>query len=680
MIDTLVSSAQSLGDPYVLLAIFVGSIIGFVFGAMPGLGSIQALALVLPFTFGWDPVVAMFFYAGIMGATSEGGSVAAILLNTPGTPINAATAFDGYPMARRGEAGRALGLAAGASVAGALMGLFVLIMLIPFVEPIVLAFGPPEIFWLVLFGLVTISFASRASMLKGLAAGGLGIMLSMIGYSDVFGVTRWTGGSEYLWDGLDLVAFFVGIFAISEVIEFTSRGGRIAGSAAERIELKGFRQVFEGVKEVFHYPTTFVRSSLIGTFIGIIPGIGGAVANFIAYTTTLQVSRNRDKLGTGHPEGIIASEASNDAKDGGAIFPTLAFGIPGSAEMAILLGAMILLGLNPGPLILQEHPEVIWALVLGLIVANILASAYILFSANALTRLTFLPVYYLGPVVVILAMVGSFALRGNLWDVALTLVAGSFGYCCKRFGYPIISLAIGFVLGSIAEIAFHHSLMIAYGNYTVFFSRPISLVLMALTLLILFVSIWTTVRQRNAGRKPRRHDGGLSLAFCAILTLFVAGLMVALFQYKADVRLLALVIGVPTLVFLLVQLSGDSWSYVSDLRGHGQKESADGKSAEMAVSAGTVPQWGAVFQILLWLGGFFVLFLLIGFLAAMPLFLFMFLFLHGEATWRNSAAVTSGLWLFCFVVFHLIFQLKLWPGVMPEVIQGYLGGGILPTM
>ena len=678
MLDTLIISALNLSNPVILLAIFSGSIIGFIFGAMPGLGSIQALALVLPFTFGWDPVVAMFFYAGIMGATSEGGSVAAILLNTPGTPINAATALDGYPMARRGEAGRALGLAAGSSVFGAFMGLFVLVLLIPFVEPIVLAFGPPEIFWLVLFGLVTISFASRASMLKGLAAGGLGILLSMIGYSDVFGVTRWAGGSQYLWDGLELVAFFVGIFAISEVIEFTSRGGRIAGKGAERIELREFRQVYQGVKEVFQYPITFVRSSLIGTFIGIIPGIGGTVANFIAYTTTLQVSRNRNKLGTGHPEGIVASEASNDAKDGGAIFPTLAFGIPGSAEMAILLGAMILLGLNPGPMILQEHPNVIWALVLGLVVANLLASIYIFFSANSLTQLTFLPVYFLGPIVVILAVVGSYALRGNLWDVGLTLVAGFFGFCCKRFGYPIISLAIGFVLGSVAENAFHHSLMIAYGQFSIFFSRPISLGLMSLTILIVLVSIWTSFRTKSSDNKPLQAKNGASLAFITILTLFVVILMSGLSQYNTDVRLLALVVGLPTLALMLVQFSLETWAHLK--RRFGDALQGIVNVHEISVSVDTQPGWVAVYRTLIWLVGFFIIFLLIGFLAATPLFLFMYFCFHGRSTWMNSAVVTAGVWLICFGVFHLLFQLRLWPGLITEIIPGYIGGGIVPAI
>lgn len=698
MIDTLIGSAHQLADPYALLAIFVGSIIGFVFGAMPGLGSIQALALVLPFTFGWNPIFAMCFYAGIMGATTLGGSVSAILLNTPGTPINAATAFDGYPMAKRGEAGRALGLASSASVFGALFGLLVLVALIPFVEPIVLAFGPPEIFWLVLFGLVTISFASQANMLKGLAAGGLGILLSMVGYSNEFGVTRWIGDSQYLWDGIELVAFFVGIFAVSEVIHFTSKGGRIAGKGAERIELRGYRQVFRGALEVFRYPVTFLRSSMIGTIIGIIPGVGGAVANFVAYTTTVQVSKNRLLLGTGHPEGIIASEASNDAKDGGSIFPTLAFGIPGSAEMAVLLGAMILHGLHPGPSILQNHPEVIWALVLGLLLANVLASIFVLLSANSLTRLTFLPVYYIGPCVVILAMVGAYALRGNIWDVALMFLSGFFGYLCKQFGYPIICVAIGFVLGAIAESSFHHSLMISYGNYGVFFQHPISLTFMALTGLILVLSGVTWFRRRKVAMAPRPQDSNLALVFTCALAIFVLSLLAAAYQYATDVRLIAFVVGVPTLALLVIQIVSQIALRVSMAAAEASTGSSPalrlpipdtdagtanlpdpGGDGEQAGQSGGRAEWRSALHLSAWLIGFFALFFLVGFFASMPLFLIIFLRSQGTS-WTRSVIVAVGVWTFCLMVFQWIFALKMWLGVIPEIASGILGGGITPPL
>jgi putative tricarboxylic transport membrane protein len=350
MIEAFLHAAGQIADPTVMAVIFFGSLFGLILGLMPGLGAVQGLALALPFTFGWDPLVAMFFYAGIMGSVSEGGAVTAILLNTPGTPINAASCFDGYPMARRGEAGRALGLAAASSALGALFGIIVLIALIPLVRPIVLSFGPPEFFWLILFGLVTITFAARGNLFKGLAAGGVGILVSLVGYRDLFNVTRWTGGSEYLWEGVPLVPFFIGVFAISELIIYTTKGGTIARVKAERIEVKGMRQVFQGVREMFDYPVTFLRGSVIGTIVGIIPGIGGAVANFISYTSAMQASKNPALFGQGNPEGLVASESANDAKDGGSLLPTLAFGIPGSVEMAVFLGALILHGVQPGPL------------------------------------------------------------------------------------------------------------------------------------------------------------------------------------------------------------------------------------------------------------------------------------------------------------------------------------------
>jgi len=496
MLEAFLEAGSVLANVGVIAYVILGCTIGLVFGALPGLGGIIAIAILLPFTYGMEPVPAMLFLAAVMGAVPFGGSISAILINTPGTAPNAATCFDGFPMARRGEASKALGISATASGLGAIFGLIVLLVFIPLVRAIVLLVGPPEFFMLVLFGLVTVSFAARGNLVKGLVAGGVGILISLIGFSGVFGILRFTYGSNYLWDGIELVSFLIGIFAISELINYSVRGGTIA---EERASMGG--RVLDGVKEVFRHKLTFLRSSAIGTTIGIIPGVGGAVANFLSYITAKQMSKHPETFGTGDPEGVVASEAANNAKDGGALLPTVGFGIPGSGEMAVLLGGFILHGLTPGPMLILNHLEIVFALFLGILISNILASSFGLLVSNYLGKLTLINVAYIIPVVAVLCFAGAFAIRGNIWDVVLALVSGVFGYGMTRFGFPNVCLVIGFILGFLAEQSFSQSLMISEGNYAIFFSSPISIVLFSLIILVLLLPFIRGGLARRGGNK-----------------------------------------------------------------------------------------------------------------------------------------------------------------------------------
>jgi len=492
--DVFLDNVARIGDPQILLALLGGSLIGMLFGLIPGLGGIQALTICLPFTFGWDPQVAMFLFAGIMGSVTKGGSIPAILINTPGMAPNACTCLDGFPLARRGEAGRAIGLAASSCVLGSLLGVVVLLLLLPVVRLLIFAFGPPEFFWLIMFGIVAIAFVARGNFLKGLVAGGLGILISLIGYSEVFGVRRFTLSSDYLWDGINLVPFFIGIFAIGELLSYTTRGGVISSKA---IHVRGLSSVFDGFREIFRYPATFFRGSFIGVVVGLIPGIGGSVANFLSYTAAVQMSKKPETFGKGNPEGIVASESSNDAKDGGALLPTLGFGIPGSPEMAVLLGAFMLHGLQPGPFLLKEHPEIAVSLIAGLVIANLISSGLMIVGADQLAKVTLIPVRYIAPVVVVIGLAGAYAVRGNLWDVLLAIIAGLFGYTLRRHGFPVIPLVMGFILGVLAETAFYQSFKMGLGSYSVFFSSPISLSLFALVLLLLLYPFLQQLRRRK---------------------------------------------------------------------------------------------------------------------------------------------------------------------------------------
>jgi putative tricarboxylic transport membrane protein len=467
-------------EPHVIIALASGSVIGLIFGAIPGLGGIIAMSMLLPFTFTWDAVTAVYLFCGIMGANAFGGSISAILLNTPGTPVNAATCFDGYPMAKQGEAAKALGVSATASLLGALFGLVILALLIQVMRPVVLAFGHAEIFWLVVFGLVATASISQGSLLNGLIAGGVGILLSLIGLNEPTGLIRFTMGSEYLWDGITLIPFFVGLFAIGELINYSAQGGKIA----DQNVAANITGAWEGVIEVFRHPVCLLRSSIIGTLIGIIPGVGGETANLIAYTVAVQSSKDPDSFGTGNPEGVIASEAANDSKDGGALLTTLSFGIPGSLAMALLLSIFIIHGISPGPQLIIEQPVFIWTLLIGYVVANVFASIFGLLAARYLAMVTQIPVYYLSAIIAVIALVGVYVLRENIWDVLFVLVFGVFGFAIRRAGLPILPLVIGFVLGILAEKSFLLTVRIHDGSYVGLFNSIISWVLIGITIAV----------------------------------------------------------------------------------------------------------------------------------------------------------------------------------------------------
>ena len=498
MFESMALAATRLADPLAVAMLMLGVVIGTTFGALPGLGSIVALSVVLPFTFGMEPMLAMFLYAGIMSSVTFGGSVPAILLNTPGTPPNAATCFDGYPMAQRGEGARAVAVSATSCFVGSLAGAVVTLALLPIIKPIVFAFGPPEFFWLVVFGLVMIAFASRANMVKGLIGGGVGIMLSMVGYSDMYDTFRYTMGSNYLWDGIPLVPFVVGLFAVSELISYSARGGATvtAGKAAS-INWRG--QVLTGIKDVFSRPLQWLRASVIGAGIGIIPGLGGSVAAFMSYFVGMKHTTEPELYGKGSVEGIIASETANDAKEGGALLPTVAFGLPGSPDMAILLGAFILHGMQPGPLMLRDHMDLIYALLFGIVVSQVATSGLGLLATPWLARLSVLPSRWIAPFVLILVFTGTYMVRTNIFDVAMAIAAGIFGYVMRRYGFPLITIVIGYILGPLAEKSYLQSMQISDGSYMIFVTEPIALVLMILTVVTVAAPIVAAGRKKAGG-------------------------------------------------------------------------------------------------------------------------------------------------------------------------------------
>ncbi|MDP4594784.1 MAG: tripartite tricarboxylate transporter permease [Beijerinckiaceae bacterium] len=465
--------------------LLIGTVIGLVFGVIPGLGGTTAIALLTPITFSMEKFDAIILMAGIMASTPTSGAVTAILINTPGTAPNAATCLDGYPMAKQGKAGLAIGASSMASGIGGLLGIAFLIAVIPITREIVLLFKPPEFFLLAILGLVSVAVSTQDRLLRGLIVGGFGLLISFIGYESVTGEVRYDFGLEYLWDGLKLVPAMIGLFAIAEMINLWAKGGSVVEDPSK--QTIDFKQVLAGCWAPFQHWGTTLRGSAIGTLIGALPGVGGTVAAFLAYTVAIGVSKDPQSFGKGNIIGVIAPESANNAKEGGSLVPTLAFGIPGSAEMAVFLGVLVLHGLAPGPTIVIEHMDIIWTLILSLTAAGVLASIITLGSARWLAKLTLIDSRTLVPVVIAFALIGSYSLNNEILDVFVSLGFGVVGFVFMRLGFPRLTLPIALVLGQIMETSYLQSLRIGDGTLKIFLASWPSRILVLCILLSIFL-------------------------------------------------------------------------------------------------------------------------------------------------------------------------------------------------
>jgi TctA family transporter len=463
--------------------LLAGTVIGLAVGVLPGLGALQCLALLTPVTYGMSPPHALVLLIGAAGAVPFGGSVTSILLNTPGSSQNAVTLLDGFPLTRQGKAGLALGASGMASAMGGVLGALVLALIIPLGRHLILAFSYPEYFMLAIMGLSVIAAVAEGSLLKGVIAGLLGLLFASFGYDPVTGSVRFAVGITYLREGIKIVPALLGLFAIAESIDLLHKNQPLVTTLI-RDRITG---IGEGIRSVFRNFWLFVRSSVIGTIIGIIPGVGGPVAVVVAYGFSVQTAKDKTKFGKGDIRGVIAPESANNAKEGGALLPTLVFGIPGSAEMAVLLAALMLHGIQPGPRLLLDHPEVAYIIIYSLLASSILASLLGLSLARYAMKLTLVPVRFIGPVVFSLSLVGTYGINAEVGDMLVALVFGLLGYFMKSHQYSRAALVVGLVLGRMVQKTFHQTL--AAMGPVAFFTRPISLGILLGTLFILFWSV-----------------------------------------------------------------------------------------------------------------------------------------------------------------------------------------------
>lgn len=453
----------------VLVAILIGSAAGTLVGALPGLSSTLGVALLIPFTFGLDAPVAFALLGGMYCSSIYGGSITAILINTPGTGAAAATTLDGYPMTRKGEAGKALATAIWSSFFGGMFSTIALLLIAPPLSKVALRFGPPETFMVSLFGLTIIASVSSGSMLKGLLSGLIGLLIGTVGLDLQIGFGRFTFGRFELYNGIALVVALVGFFSIPEALTMIKEK-----SVVEECHKLEVGKVSLTGREARHLLPTWLRSSVIGTFIGIIPGVGTPVACYVSYNEAKRFSKRRDEFGTGIIDGVAAPEAANNAVEGGSMVPLLTLGIPGSAQTAIYLGAMMIQGLAPGPSMFQGgNAPVTYSIIFGLMLANLVMLALGTAGIRVFLKLLNLKKTVMVPLIVTFAVVGSYAINYRVFDVLLMLLLGVAGYFMRKHGMPLAPAVIAIILGPIGEDAFLQSYTIFGGNLLQFFTRPI---------------------------------------------------------------------------------------------------------------------------------------------------------------------------------------------------------------
>ena len=477
-----------------LALLFTGVILGMFIGVVPGLSGRVGLALLLPFIIELDPASALVLMVGVHAITNTSDTIPAVLFGVPGTSGVTATILDGYPMAKKGEAERAFGAAFLSSAIGGLIGAITLLVAIPILRPYVLIFGNAELFMTVVLAIVMVALlTTRGAPLKGLIVGAMGLLIGMVGEAMHTGEQRWTFGILYLWDGLPLVPIALGIFAVPEFVDMTLGGTKIASATRQ----DGVSSKWIGARDVFANWWLVLRSSFIGTWIGILPGLGSPSAIWLAYSHAVQTSRDNSNFGKGDVRGVIAPEAANNASDSGAFVLTLAFGIPGSATMALILVALLILGLSPGPKMLTDHIDLTLIIVWSLILANLLATALCFAFASQLARITRFPVHYLFPVLTVVIFVAAYQTTRHWGDLLVLLGFSLLGIFMKRFGWPRPPLIVAIVLERLGETYFFLATRL-YGIY--WMTRPIVIVLFLLIVLTLAHSFF---RERRDRRKKK---------------------------------------------------------------------------------------------------------------------------------------------------------------------------------
>ncbi|MBY0223474.1 tripartite tricarboxylate transporter permease [Sporosarcina aquimarina] len=469
----------------VLLFLTFGTLLGIIIGSLPGLTSTMGVALMLPLTFGMDAVTGILLLIGVYFGSVYGGSLTAILINTPGTPASAATVIDGYPLTQKGKAQKALTVSTLSCAIGGLVSVIVLILVAPQLANFALKFSAPESFALALFGLSIVSSIAGDSLVKGLMAGTLGLLIASIGLDPIGGFPRFTFGMSELSSGINFIPIMIGLFAASEAFKsmediFTENKVKVT---IDKVKLKWLE--FKGLIG------TILRSAGIGTFTGMVPGAGADIAAFVAYNEAKRFAKNKEEFGKGDLRGVAAPEAAGNSVTGGAMIPLLTLGIPGDAVTAVLLGALMVQGLQPGPMLFESNGPIVYTLFVGMLLANVLLLVFGLLGIRLFTKVLLIPQTILTPLILMLCVVGAYSLGNNYFDIVVMFIAGVVGYFFKRFKIPASPVILGLILGPMLESNFRRALVMSQGDLSIFYTRPITVVLLVIAVITLFTPLFS---------------------------------------------------------------------------------------------------------------------------------------------------------------------------------------------
>ncbi|MFD1037276.1 tripartite tricarboxylate transporter permease [Virgibacillus byunsanensis] len=498
--DFIIIGVQEVINIQTLLLILGSVLMGILFGAIPGLTASLGIALLLPFTFALGPVNGLSALIGVYVGATSGGLISATLIGIPGTGASIVTTFDGYPLAQKGGANKALSIGVFASLIGGIISMILLTSISPLLAQVALQFGPWEYFALGIFGLSIVVSVSSDHMLKGLIAGCLGVMITLVGLDPVLSVPRFTFDVSQLMSGFSLLPTLLGFFAVSLFFNELN----VLNDNQKPIQLSQSYSIFPRLQEIKSNIRNLIRSSFIGTMIGILPGAGGSIASFLAYDRAKKASKTPEKFGTGHTEGIFASESSNNSITGGSLIPLITLGIPGDMVTAVILGGLLIHGLQPGPLLFDNNPDVVGSIFISLLLATI--AMFIIQSSlmRYFARVIQVPKHILLPVIIIMSMVGTYSANNRIFDLWVLVIFGFIGYILLRNKFNLAPLILGYILGPIIESNWRRGLMASNGDFTLFFTRPLSLLLLIATVLAIVLPLITSRREK----KKKLASGG----------------------------------------------------------------------------------------------------------------------------------------------------------------------------
>lgn len=660
-LDLAISALNIMLEPSRLLLLGAGVLVGLAIGVIPGLGGIVGIALLIPLTFEMDAYSAFAFLIGIGAVTTTSDTVPAVLFGVPGTTGSAATILDGHPLAKQGQAGRAFGAAYTSSLLGGLAGAFFLAISIPTLRPMLLYLGSPELLAICIFGMSMVAVLSGKAPLRGMVAAGLGLMVAMVGSDPQTGTMRWTFNTLYMWDGLPLVPITLGLFALPELADLAIAKKSI--EAGSKVNARSGQ--LEGIRDTLRSWWLVLRCSWIGAALGAVPGMGSAVIDWLAYGHALKTERGTERFGSGDIRGVIASESSNNAKEGGALVPTLAFGVPGSASMAILLGAFMMHGLVPGPRMLTDNLEVTFSIVWSLALANVFGAGLCLAFSNQLARVATIRIGMLLPAVLAIIFLGALQGSRQWGDLNVLFVFGLLGWVMKQLDWPRPPLILGVVLGDIVE----RYLFISVNRYEwTWLGRPLVILFFTLAIVALVRPLIGNFRKwiRPEFSLKLKPQFSLNTYFTASVVVLLISYIVVASRWNFEARIVPLAVGYTALVCAVLSLlsqvfyreaSHDVMGNVVDVDKPSSEDVSNVLAAKIAMARAS--------GFFICCGGFILLARITGMLLAISVFIFFYAQFWGKERSNRAGILSICVVGFSWVLFDRILSIP-WP-------QNFLG-------